>query len=277
MDLLSVPLYLLIPIIFMFGVVIGSFLNVFIIRFHTGKSLSGSSHCMSCGKMLRWYDLFPLLSYLWLRGRCGQCGARIPARYFWVEIISGILAVVAVLSTADIFLWPFMFLLAMVLVVIAVYDIDHMIIPHEFVWSLVAMSTFYLGYLFYLGDLTYLGVVYNLLAGAGSGLFFYILWWYSGGRWLGLGDAKLALPLGVIVGPWGAFSMLTLSFWVGAIISLAMIYFQYLQKRKKPALQSSPSSLTMKSEVPFAPFLLIGFSLVMFLQVNVLDWFAYVW
>lgn len=273
----ELPAPLLYTLVFTFGVIVGSFLNVFLLRFHTGKSINGSSHCMSCQMPLRWFDLFPLLSYLGLRGRCRQCGAGITARYFWVELGAGVLAVVALATTADGYLWPLMFGLAMVLVVVTVYDIDHMIIPHEFVYALIGLSALYLGYGWWGNELSLLDMLWRLGAGLGASFFFYALWWYSDGRWLGLGDAKLAFPLGVLVGPAAVFSLIVLAFWVGAALSLMLLMWQKLKKRGQPHLRFLPAELTMKSEVPFAPFLILSFILVFWGQVDVLDWFVYVW
>lgn len=272
----ELPAVLLYTIIFTFGVIVGSFLNVFLLRFHTGKSINGSSHCMSCQSPLRWFDLFPLLSYLGLRGRCRRCGAGITSRYFWVELSAGTLAVVALATTANVYLWPLMSLLAMILVVVTVYDIDHMIIPHEFVASLCIIAVLYLGYGWWSGELLPISIMWHGVAGVGAGLFFYVLWWYSDGRWIGLGDAKLALPLGVLTGPTLVFSLVVLAFWIGTIISLGVMAFRYLKKRGQPHLRFLTTNLTMKSEVPFAPFLVLAFICTFWLGVNVLDWFSYV-
>lgn len=273
---LELPAPLLYTFVFTFGVAVGSFLNVFLLRFHTGKSINGSSHCMSCQSPLRWFDMFPLISYLGLRGRCRRCGAHITSRYFWVELAAGGLSVVALVTTANLHLWPLMFILAMTLVVVTVYDIDHMIIPHEFVHTLLLIGTAFLGYLWWFGQLLPLDILWYVVAGLGAGAFFFILWWYSGGRWLGLGDAKLAVPLGLMVGPTLVFSMVVLAFWVGTILSLLFLLWHYLQKRGKPHLRFVSSPLTMKSEVPFAPFLVAGFSLTFWGGVDVITWFSYV-
>ncbi len=121
----GVPLIWFVFIVFGFGVIIGSFLNVYIYRFHTGKSLAGSSHCLSCAALLRWYDLFPLLSYVCLCGRCRACGCKIPMRYFWVELLTGCLFVGSLWIASgwiELLIWFFIFSL---LVVIAVYDLYH--------------------------------------------------------------------------------------------------------------------------------------------------------
>ena len=83
-------------VVFLYGIVVGSFLNVCILRIPEGKSIvTERSHCMSCGYQLKWFDMFPLFSYLFLRGRCRKCGAHVSAQYPIVEGFNGILWVVS--------------------------------------------------------------------------------------------------------------------------------------------------------------------------------------
>ena len=276
MDLfLGVPWYYVFSIAFVFGVIIGSFLNVFIYRFHTGKSLAGSSHCLSCQTPLRWYELFPLFSYLGLRGRCRTCSARIPSRYFWVELVTALLFLLVTLTIPDLILWPLLGFLMALLVVIAVYDLYHFVIPNEFVWALGAVALVHTVYQLYLSfDLWLLGG--NILAAVLAFSFFAGLWWYSGGTWLGFGDAKLAMPLAAIVGIGGVFSMLVLSFWIGAVLSLLFMGGQkIIAKRGQLRLRFRTPPLTIKSEVPFAPFMILGFLAVYLGGVDVLSLFSY--
>lgn len=277
MELLfpGLPLWYTALTVFFFGVIIGSFLNVYIYRFHTGKSLSGSSHCLSCQTPLRWYELFPIVSYLVLRGRCRTCTAGIPSRYLWVELVTGLLFLSIVYTVPIWWLWPWYFLLIAVLVVVAVYDLYHFVIPPAFVYTLLGLALVYLGYRWYL-----VPDVYPLLWSLGGGLvgygFFAVLWWYSGGRWVGYGDAKLAIPLGIMVGTFGAFSMIVLAFWIGATISLFLIAYLAWRRRGQARLPNTLKPLTIKSEVPFAPFLIAGFWLVFIYHVAVLELVSYV-
>jgi len=273
--LADIPLWWWVINASLFGVVIGSFLNVYLYRFHTGKSLMGFSRCMSCGVALRWHDLFPLFSYLSLRGRCRCCGAYIPSRYFWVELSAGVLFGLVVWVVEDILLWPLLFLLVAILIIVLVYDIMHMIIPHEFVYALLSVTGVLLGYNFWNGFLDSLGVLLHLCAGLLAGAFFYGLWWYSDGRWVGLGDAKLAFPLGTMVGLMGVFSMIVLSFWIGTVIVLTLLAYERYKKRGQLRLPFNSNRLTMKSEVPFAPFLIIGFLAVFLGQFDVLTFFTW--
>lgn len=273
--LMTIPLWYTALTAFGFGVIIGSFLNVVIYRFHTGKSLSGSSHCLSCQTDLRWYELFPLLSYLTLRGRCRSCSASIPSRYFWVELATGLLFMLVALMLSP-WYWLFGAMIVAILIVVAVYDLYHMVIPNFFVGILcvLALLVTLLDY-WLLPDV--MRIAWQLLAGALSYGFFASLWYFSKGRWIGYGDAKLALPLGYLVGLSGAFSMIVLSFWIGTVISLGLIGVSKLRhKRGQSALRFLATPLTIKSEVPFAPFLIIAFLLVYLFGVDVLSLISYV-
>ena len=280
LTLLMIEIITLMPPLFIslvafgFGVIIGSFLNVYIYRFHTGKSLAGSSHCLSCRKPLKFYDLFPLVSYIGLGGRCRNCQAIIPSRYFWVELVTGILFVLVVMNVVLVTLWPVVLIIMATLVVVAVYDLAHFIIPDTFVVFLSVLAIVYTAQVAYLqGD--YMSLVWNVLASAIAFSLFAGLWWYSSGRWIGFGDAKLAIPLAFIVGVAGVFSMLTLAFWLGTIISLALLLWQRYGKRGQLGYRFTGRPLTIKSEVPFAPFLILGFLIVFLFRVDVLLWFSY--
>ncbi|MBY0538641.1 prepilin peptidase [Patescibacteria group bacterium] len=273
-TIVLMPPYFVATVVFIFGLIIGSFLNVYIYRFHTGKSLAGSSHCLSCRTPLRFYELFPLFSYLGLLGRCRSCSALIPSRYFWVELTTGILFLWVVQVFSDVYLWPLLLVLMATLVVISVYDLAHFIIPNAFVVFLSLLALVYVGYGVYVSE-DYLGVIWNVAAALLAFLFFAGLWWYSDGKWLGFGDAKLAIPLAFMIGISGVFSMIALSFWIGAFISVIILLWQKYGNRGQLGFRSANHTLTIKSEVPFAPFLIIGFLLVFMGGVDVLLWFSY--
>ena len=255
-----------------FGLIIGSFLNVYIYRLNTGKSLAGHSHCMSCGTGLRPYELVPLFSYIFLRGRCRICGCYIPIRYFIVELFTGILFLAAYTIASSLLELVYLWFLLSILVVITVYDIRHFIIPDQLTVALVFITLAWQGYLLSLGG-TFYGLGNTLAAALLGAGFFYFLWFISNGRWIGFGDVKLAFPLGVMVGPVAVFSMIVFSFWIGAGVSLALIGTAKLiggQFR----LRNRIFSLTIKSVVPFAPFLIAGSLLTLFTQINVLSFFS---
>lgn len=262
-------------IAFGFGVIIGSFLNVYIYRFHTGKSLSGSSHCLSCGHGLRWFELFPLLSYVALRGKCRKCKCSIPARYFLVELGTALLFALTVTLSLDLITILFYWLIFSILMIITVYDLYHYIIPDELTIALSATMAGLLGYRYYLSLITGEDIVFMITAALGGVAFFYLLWWISKGTWLGFGDVKLAFPLGLLVGTYSVFSFVVLSFWIGAGVSLLIIAYLKL-KRGKEHLHLEGQTLTMKSAVPFAPFLVASSLVILFTNFDVLQLFTFI-
>ena len=268
------PLELLLIVTFLFGLIIGSFLNVVIYRLHTGHSLNNRSHCLSCGTMLQWYELFPLFSYLALGGRCRTCGALIPPRYFFVELLTGIAFLGAAWYAFDLLTFLKSSILLALLIVIVVYDLRHFIIPDELVVVLTVLAgVVVVGESFWQAD--GMGIVQALLAGGLASGSYGSLWLLSSGRWIGLGDVKLAFPLGVLVGVPFVFSLVVWSFWIGAAVSVALLGAQALLTRGKKHLHIGARPLTIKSEVPFAPFLVAAFILTYFGAVNVLDMTRY--
>lgn len=274
LEVLFVPLSWLYFIAFGFGVIIGSFLNVYIYRFHTGKSLAGSSHCLSCGTDLKWYELWPLLSYIGLRGRCRTCGCKIPVRYFLVELATGLLFAFSLTLSLDIVTILLLWFMMSVLVVITVYDLYHFIIPDRLTIILTGAVFVQMAYEYWLSPVPVTTVVIQLLASLGGVSFLLFLWLISKGKWLGFGDVKLAFPLGLMVGAQYIFSFVVLSFWIGAGISLLIIAYLKLE-RGKDSLHLKGRTLTMKSAVPFAPFLVASCLVILFTHFNVLELFSF--
>jgi leader peptidase (prepilin peptidase)/N-methyltransferase len=259
---------------FVIGAIIGSFLNVYIYRFHTGKSLGGTSHCLSCGVTLRWYELTPMVSYLLIAGRCRHCQSRVPIRYFLVELVTAILFTLTLTLTtvyAEIFI---LWLIMAVLVVIVTYDFYHFIIPDSLTATLTGLIFLWFGYQYWLFSIPLESMFVDVLSALIGAGFFLFLWFISKGAWLGFGDVKLAFPLGLLVGATSVFSFIVISFWVGAIVSLLLLAIQYL-RRGKSHLRLFAPSITMKTAVPFAPFLIAGALIVLFTHVNVLSLFYF--
>ena len=260
---------------FFYGLIIGSFLNVVIYRFHTGKSLSGHSHCLSCGTHLRWYELVPLFSYVSLRGRCRSCGSLIPSRYFLVELSTGLLFLLAAAKAVSLLELLYLCTLVSLCVVVVVYDIRHFIIPDSLTLLLTLLASVWTAVLFFSGT-TALALAINVAAASGGTFFFYFLWRISNGRWIGFGDVKLAFPLGLIVGAPLVFSMVVFSFWIGAAVSVGLVGLSKLQ-RGKLCLRLGMRNLTIKSVVPFAPFFIAGCLLTLFTQLDVLTLFTFIY
>jgi len=192
-----------------------------------------------------------------------------------VELAAGLLFVLAALTAAAIVEFIWLTAVLIVLLLITVYDYYHFIIPDEMTVALTALTASWVGYSWWLGLLVPQEILWTVgaaLAGAG---FYFTLWAVSGGRWLGFGDVKLAIPLGLWVGPLGVFSAVVGAFWVGALISLVILGWHRFERGQK-RLQLSSQTLTMKSAVPFAPFMIMAAALVYFLNFNVLSFFSFV-
>lgn len=266
MDVL--PGYYVVSVIAVLGLIIGSFLDVIVSRFHTGKSINGRSRCMSCGHTLSFYELFPVFSYLALQGRCKNCESKIPVRLFLMEVVTAFLFVYVYIYSLSFFLLCMGLVLVSTLLVIAVYDMKHMVIPHEFVFVMLGIA---LVVLFYSMGFSFNPGIFlsHIISAVCSSFFFGSLWFVSKGRWIGLGDAKLAFPLALMLQPIEAFSFVVLSFWIGAGISLVLLALQWVLQSGKHHLRILSVPLTIKSEVPFAPFMILAFIIVFFQQVNV--------
>lgn len=263
---------------FVFGAIIGSFLNVVILRYNTGFALSGRSGCLSCGKQLEWYELIPVVSFIFLRGKCRSCESSISWQYPLVEAGTGALFAFTFLSffnaltVSNISIVAFYLFVISLLVVITVYDIRHTIIPDGLVYAFIAVSFVKLFFTYSLYELTHFPHILDLFAGPLLFLPFFLLWFVSRGRWMGFGDAKLALGIGFLLGIEGGISAIILAFWIGAVVSLVYILLGRIAESapvKKYALFLHLKHLTIKSEIPFAPYLILGTLLVLFFNIDV--------
>jgi len=244
-------LYIDLIIIFIFGTIIGSFLNVFVLRYNTGMSfVTGRSRCFSCSKDLNWYELIPLLSFLMLRGKCLNCKSKISYQYPIVEGLTGIIFAGLLLILGLTPILALYLVIASLLIAMAVYDFKHKIIPDGMVYTFIILSFVVLCLTHPLTELFGLPISMDLLAGPILFAFFAFFWLVSGGKWMGFGDAKLALGVGFLLGFSGGVFAIMLAFWIGAIFSLFIMFFQ--------KIKISNLKLSLKSEIPFAPFIILG-------------------
>ena len=245
-------------LLFIFGAAVGSFVNVVALRYGSGLSFAyGRSVCFSCSKRLSWYELIPIISYIALRGRCSACHSRFSIQYFLVEIFTGTSFVWLFFKFGLSFEFLLLSIIYCLLSIIFIYDLHHKIIPDLFVLLFILFS-----FAFSIIHNSY-PIIHTLLAALLIPLPFFLIWLFSKGRLLGLGDAKLMAGMGLLLGIWGAVSAVFLSFWIGA----AFILILYLHKK----IFSTSYNITMKSEIPFAPFLVLGTVLTFFFEINFLN------
>ena len=240
--------------VLVFGAITGSFLNVVILRYNTGRSVViGRSSCFSCSKELSWYNLVPVFSFLAQKGKCSACLSRISWQYLTVELLTAVSFVLLYIKLGFTFDLLFYSLVFSILIVISFYDFRHKIIPDIFAYLLAVLAFLRLVYI-------YLSISpevarSSFMAGIGMFLFLGSLWLFSGGRWMGLGDAKLILGLGWLNTVCYAVTSLVYSFWLGAVVG---ILINLLFKRTR--------------EIPFAPFLISGFIIVFFYDSNLFSY-----
>ncbi len=220
----------------LFGVVIGSFLNVCIYRLPRGESLAfPPSHCATCRHQLALRELIPVLSWLWQRGRCRHCGAKISGRYPLVELLTAVLLTLVYYQFG--WSWATLFWSAMtaLLIVISFIDIDTMEIPTYLVMGGAVLAA---AYNWFTGRNPWDWVLGGLL---GFGLFYLIYTLSRGG--MGGGDVRLAGMLGLALGWQQLLTALLLAFTSGALVSLLLL---------------ASRRVSRKDPIPFGPFLALG-------------------
>jgi prepilin signal peptidase PulO-like enzyme (type II secretory pathway) len=241
-------------IFFILGLIIGSFINSLVYRLNAAETLMGRSHCPRCRAQIRWYDNVPLLSFLALGTRCRDCDEKISWQYPLVELATGVVFAFIghyFFTFSESLSWmstAYYLVVFSLLLIVFVYDFKFMEIPMLVIWIGVALSIVYFLLFDYLTFNPIFGtmsmrIFSGALAGILAFLFFFSLSFFSKERWMGMGDAYVALLAGLVAGWPGIILALLLSFAIGSIYGIILV-----ATKKK----------TMKSQVPFAPFLVAG-------------------
>jgi len=285
---LSVPDRVWIGLALLFGIIIGSFLNVVIHRLPRDESISRpSSHCVICHAPVRWYDNLPLLSYLWLGGRCRGCGARISLRYPIIELLTGVLFAAVALRFGPTPMTLVGCAFAAALVATAAIDFDHQIIPDEISLGGLAVALVAVPASDWLsGEALGAAVARSLMGALIGGAMLWIVgflharfaialgrefehwpgegeplpkfgsldyWtWFPG---VGFGDVKLLAMIGAVLGPLGVLEAIVLASVVGIVVGLAVTL----------------SRQTWNSPFGFAPSIAVG-ALIALLAPDLLSW-----
>ncbi|MFA5927221.1 MAG: prepilin peptidase [Patescibacteria group bacterium] len=240
-------------LIFVLGLVLGSFLNVLILRIdNLGSVALDRSHCPNCQHVLSWRDLVPVLSFVLLRGRCRYCQKSISWQYPLVEMGTALMLTLFFLIYGFSAGFVFYSVILLLLIVVFVSDIKTLTVPEEFVWAALVVAV--LGSWYFGG----FGLSRMLLGGLVGGGLLALLVVVSREQWMGSGDVKIGLILGVALGYPLAVIGIFLSFLIGSVVGLTFISLQ---------------TKTMKDALPFAPFLIIGLYVTLLFGQSILLWY----
>lgn len=229
-------MYFLVLII---GLCIGSFLNVCIYRIPKEESIVfPASHCTSCGHELKFYELIPVVSYIFLRGRCIKCKSKISIKYPLIEILNGLLYLLLFIKYELSFNFIFYCLLVSLLIVISIIDLES-----KYVYSSTTIVGVLLAIIYIIigGCLGEVRILNNLLGGLiGYGIIFLIIILTGG---MGEGDADIAGICGLFIGIKGVLVALFLAIILGGIFASIVLILKIKDR---------------KSEIAFGPYIAIG-------------------
>jgi len=234
-------------LIFLFGASLGSFANVCIYRLPRDKQIiSGRSFCPGCKKKINWYDNLPLISYILLNAKCRNCDKSISARYLIVELITAISFLLIFLSFKNLYTIIFLSILILILIMIFFIDLENFIIPDSLNFSIMGLAiikNFVPSF-----NTSLIHDINQSLIGGIIGYFsiWLIIFLYKTLKkidGMGLGDAKLMAGIGLLFG----WQSIPLVLFLSSILGLFFVAPSLLKKQK-----------TMKSEIPFGPFIIIA-------------------
>lgn len=266
----SISFWFVIPI-FLFGLFIGSFINVVVMRTLRDEDfVHGRSHCDACGRTLAWYEMIPLLSYLLLRGKCRTCQQEIDIMHPIVELLTG-----------SVFAWwwligfaffrltgtpllqiiqpAFWLLVALLLLIIFIIDLKSYFIPDWTTLYLFWLVLIYRLFLIGVGIYRPVDFAWSMFGAMLLLLGFLFLWWVTKKRGFGFGDVKLIFPLALLMGWPKMWVGVWLAFVIGALFGLGL-----MAVGKKRFGQA----------VPFGPFLVIGAFLSLLYGESLLSWYT---
>lgn len=232
-------------LLFVLGATIGSFINCLVWRQNNNmKIASGRSQCVHCGRRLSWWENIPVLSFLILNGRCRTCRKKIPFYYLLNEFFCGVLFVIiywTVLRYLHDSWWRFARDLVMICFLVIIFFGD---VLYRVIWPVIIWPATIIGFLFnWLAlDVNISSMIFGLLIGGGFFLLQYLL---SRGRWIGGGDVRMGIMMGVWLGFPAIVAAILCAYFLGGLVGAALIF-------------SGIKKWGAKAEIPFGPFLAIS-------------------
>lgn len=266
--------------IFILGLIVGSFVNVWVIRTGNGIGRYERSRCLSCTYQLGFFDLIPVASFLFLGGRCRKCKSKISRQYVFVELAMGVLFLLVFfrggiippifeIDMVYIIETVLMMIVSALLVAMTTYDIRHKIVPLQMSTPFVVLGLTFMGLEYFMGGAN----ITNLFAGVLLFVPFLLLWYFSRGAWMGLGDIVLMFGIGTMLGFIGGISALLITFW-GATIFLLVVMLPPLFFFDIRLFNVQKGTI-MKAEIPLVPFLSLGTFLVLVYDIDIISLFIW--
>ncbi|PLY02885.1 MAG: prepilin peptidase [Desulfuromonas sp.] len=253
----QVVIWVVLACVFVFGTVIGSFLNVCIARVPAGESVvSPRSKCPECGTFISWYQNIPLLSYMFLRGRCAGCGVKISLRYPLVELLTGILFVAVLWYFGLGFASPVFWVFVSLLICISFIDYDHQIIP-----NVISLPGIVLGFVFsfLLPGMPWLDSLLGIVAGGGSlWLVAFIYYLLTRAEGMGMGDVKLLAMIGAFLGYQAVLPVIFIASLLGSVVGILLMVITRSGR---------------KLAIPFGPYLSMAALITLLWGDALLKWY----
>jgi leader peptidase (prepilin peptidase)/N-methyltransferase len=240
------------------GACLGSFANVCIYRLpKTKQIISGRSFCPKCKKKISWYDNLPIISFLFLSGKCRKCKKVIPLRYLIVELITGISFLLIYLNFENLYTITFLSILSLILIMIFFIDLENFIIPDSLnfiIMGLALLKNFLPNFNTSLIHEINQSIIGGMVGYLSIWLIIYLYKTFKKIDGMGFGDAKLMAGIGLLFG-WQSIPFIL---FVASILGLIFVVPSLIKKQK-----------TMKTEIPFGPFI-IAACLIYFAQGDLL-------
>ena len=249
---------------FVLGGIWGSFCNVCIYRLPLEKNIiKGRSFCTSCEKQINWYDNIPLLSFIFLKGKCRRCTSKINLQYFIVELLSAISFVLIYYLYGVSITTLLLIILTIFFIIIFFIDLKHYIIPNELTFPLMFIG-FVKSFDPNLNQSLFPNYINSLIGGLfGYSIIWLIIFFYKNLRkkeGMGLGDAKLI----AVVGFWFGWFSIPFTIFISSLVALIFSVPSLLKKTRD-----------MSTQIPFGPFIIIGCLIYVYFANYIKNFFLY--
>lgn len=240
------------------GLIAGSFINALVFRFDKPKKMLGRSQCPKCKHRLGFWDLIPVLSYIFLLGKCRYCKKPISIQYPIVELATtAIFLLLYLYSFENWYSFILLIFASIILISVFIIDLRTFYIPDYLIYTGIGLSVLLILLQYIMeGQSLYPHLIGALIGGG----FFLIILLVSRGKWMGTGDIKLGLMLGILLGHPQILIALFSSFSIGGIVGLYLLAAK-LKSRK--------------DEVPLGPFLITGYFIAVIWGQQIINWYSY--